>query len=127
MVVAALLLVMIENHVAVAAEMPKHTQQYANGSVKQKKVDKLLEMLKSIGISDPEITRLVNEINSRHYDGYFLLYEERIAGGNLSFRYSTEGGGVGVKHFELLYAPEDSHTEYSLRSNVVTVNYKLNF
>lgn len=127
-VVAALLLIMIENHVAVAAEIPEHTTQYANASLKQKKVDKLLEMLRSIGISDPGITRLANEIDDSHRDGYFLLHEEQVENGNLSLRYTTEnGGGVGIKHFDLHYSPENSHTEYSVRSNSVMVNYKLNF
>lgn len=127
-VVAALLLVIIENHVAVAAEIPEHTAPYANASLKQKKVEKLLEMLRSIGISDPNITRLANEIDNRRRNGYLLLHEEQVQGGNLSLRYTTDnGGGLAVKHFELLYAPENSHTEYSVRSNAVMVNYKLNF
>ncbi|MEK6745649.1 MAG: hypothetical protein AABY33_01270 [Pseudomonadota bacterium] len=125
-VVAALLLVMIENHVAVAAENLEHKSKYANANLKQKKVDKILEMLRSIGISDPEITKLANEIGNRRGDGYFLLHEEQITGGNLSLRYVTEGK-IGIKQLELHYAPENSNMQYSVRKNAAMMNYRLNF
>lgn len=125
-VVAALLLVMIENHVAVAVEPPEHKSKYANANLKQKKVEKILEMLRSIGISDPRITKFANEIDNRRRDGYFLLYEEQTTVGNLSLRFVTEGK-IGIKQLELHYAPEDSHMQYSIRKNAAMVNYKYNF
>ncbi len=125
-VVAALLLVMIENHVAVAAENLEHKSKYANANLKQKKVDKILEMLRSIGISDPEITKLANEIGNRRGDGYFLLHEERIESGNISLRFATEGK-IGIKQLELHYAHENSNMQYSIRKNAAMMNYRLNF
>ncbi len=131
-VVAALLLIQLTIIlcVAAAAENPEHLDKYANAPIKQKKVEKLLAMLRSIGISDPQITSFANEINERHKDGYFMLREERIetpmSEGNLTLRYATDRG-VGIRQLELNYSPDDSHTEYSIRSNSAMVTYKLHF
>ena len=130
-VVAALLLVKpIEISVAAAAENPEHFTQHANANLKQKKADKILAILRTLGISDPEVTSLVNEINTRSKDGYFMLREERIetgiTSGTLTVRYATKAK-IGTKQLELLYAPDNSNTEYSVRTNAVMVNYKLNF
>ena len=130
-VVAALLLVKpIEISVAAAAEKPEHFTQHANANHKQKKADKIIAMLKTLGISDPEVTSLVNEINTRSKDGYFMLREERIStgitSGTLTVRYATKAK-IGTKQLELLYAPDNSNTQYSVRTNAVMVNYKLNF
>lgn len=126
-VVAALLLIQpIKTSVAAAAENPEHFTKHANASLKQKKAEKLLLMMKSIGISDPNLTSLVNEINDRSKNGYLMLREEKMSGGTLSLRYAIEPK-INVKQLELLYVPENSHTEYSVRSNAVMVNYKLKF
>lgn len=130
-VVAALLLIQpTKISVAAAADIPEQSHKYADAPLKQKKVEKLLAMLRTLGISDPEITSLANEIDERHKDGYFMLRQERIetpmSNGNLTLRYATEGK-IGIKELELNYTPDNSHTEYSLRSNAAMVTYKLHF
>ncbi len=126
-VVAALLLVQpVRVNVAVAAENPEHFNKHANGSLKQKKSEKLLMMMKSIGISDPNITALVNIVDANTKNGYLTLHQEEIAGGTLSFSYKLEPK-IGVKQLEILYVPKDSHVEYRARTNSVSVNYKWKF
>jgi hypothetical protein len=129
-VVAALLLIQPTIKVATAADNSKHFDKYADAPRKQKKVDKILAMLRSLGISDPEITAFAHEINDRRKDGYFMLRQERIetplSEGNLTFRYVSDGK-IGIKRLELNYTPDDSHTEYSLRTNAAMVTYKLRF
>ncbi len=130
-VVAALLLIQPAiTGVATAADSPEHFDKYADATLKQKKVEKLLAMLRSLGISDPQITSFANEINERHKDGYFMLHQERIetpmSNGSLTLRYATEGK-IGIRQLELNYTPDNSHTEYSLRSNAAMVKYKLRF
>ena len=130
-VVAALLLIQPTIiGVAAAAEDPEHLDKYAGAPLKQKKVEKLLAMLRTLGISDPQITSFANEINDRHKNGYFMLRQERIetpmSEGNLTLRYATDRG-VGIRQLELNYTPDDSHTEYSVRTNAAMVTYKLHF
>ncbi len=126
-VVAALLLVQpVKVNVAVAAENPEHFNKHADASLKQKKSEKLLMMMKSIGISDPNLTALVNIVDANTKNGYLTLHQEEIAGGTLSFSYKLEPK-IGMKQLELLYVPKDSHVEYRARTNSVSVNYKLKF
>lgn len=129
-VVAALLLIqlveLVETSVATAAENPEHLTKRADVSLKQKKAEKFLMMMKTIGISDPNLTALVRMVDSNTKNGYLTLHQEEIAGGTLSFTYKLEPK-VGVKHLELLYVPKDSHIEYRARTNSMMVNYKLKF
>jgi hypothetical protein len=116
----------IEINVAVAAENPEHFSKDAGVSLKQKRAEKVLLMMKSLGISDPDITAFIREIDGRSKNGHLLLSEEKIAGGTLSLRYALEPK-ISAKQIELLYAPENSNTEYSVRTNSVMMNYKLKF
>ncbi|MEQ1789863.1 MAG: hypothetical protein ABL857_05405, partial [Rickettsiales bacterium] len=88
--------------------------------------EKILFMIESLGISDPDISAFVYEIDNRTKDGYFMLHQKRVAGGTLSLRYALEPK-ISTRKVELLYAPDNSHTEYSVRTNSVMINYKLKF
>lgn len=126
-VVAAFLLTrLITISVALAAENPEYPTRDAGVFLKQKKSEKILFMMKSVGISDPDITALVNEIDGRSKDGYLMLYQEKISAGTLSLRYALEPK-INAKQVELLYVPDHSHTEYSVRTNAAMVSYKLKF
>ncbi len=126
-VVAALLLIQpIKIDVAAAAENPEHFTKHANANLKQKKAEKLLMMMKSLGISNPNITALVNTVDANTKNGYLMLHKEDLSSGTLSLSYKLEPK-IGVKQLELLYIPKDSNTEYKARTNAVMVNYKLKF
>lgn len=126
-VVAALLLVQpIIADVATAAENTERFKKNAGASLKQKRAEKILVMMRALGISHPDFTALVYDIDRRSKGRYLMLHEEKISGGTLSLRYTLEPK-VSIKQIELLYVPEDSNTEYSVRTNAVMVNYKLKF
>lgn len=126
-VVAALLLVSpVVTDVAAAAENPNHLNKDAGASHKQKRAEKILLMMKALGISDPDITALVHDIDKRSRSGYLMLHEEKISGGSLSLRYTLEPR-ISTKQIELHYAPDNSNTEYSVRTNAVMVKYRLKF
>ncbi len=127
-VAAALLLIQpIEMGVATAAENPEHLTKDAGVSLKQKKSEKILIMLKALGISDPSLTEFVNNVEGRTKNGYLTLHQEDdVLGGTLSFRYEMKAK-IGTKQIELHYAPKDSNFEYKARTNSVMMNYKLRF
>ncbi len=146
--VAALLLIQnifIHNKLAVAAENNEHSnRRYADANHKPKsqkafeeassknsrKAEKIIVMLKSIGISDRDTMELVNDIDARTNDGHFLLHEEKISSdftnGSLSLRYDLQPR-IKTKMLELHYTPDNSNTEYSIRTNSVMVNYNFSF
>lgn len=129
-VVAALLLAFIITNVATAAENPEHFTKLADAKFKSKKSEKILKMIKAVGISDPDITNLVNQMDERTKDGYLTLHQEKIdggtLGGTLSLRYELHSG-VKVKQLELRYAPDNSNMEYTARKSAVMANYKFKF
>ncbi len=131
-VVAALLLgqVAIIN-VAAAVEIPgnpgpEYLSKDTNASHKQKKAEKLLGMMKSVGISDSGIARLVNEVDANTKDGQLMLYKNEVAGGKISLRYEFNPD-MNNKKLGLFYQPENSHTEYSVHTNGAMVRYKFKF
>lgn len=129
-VVAALLLNLpITTGVAAAADNIGHSpekQEDAKIFLKQKKAEKIIVMLNSMGIDNPEIIEFVNTVNNRTKDGYLMLHQENITEGTVSLRYKLKPA-IGIKQLELQYKPQDSNMEYRLHSNSVMVNYKFSF
>ncbi len=126
-IVAAFLLFQpIGATVAMAAEYPEHLSKNVDATLKQKKAEKILLMLKAIGISDPDIREFAYKVEERTKDGYLMLHQEEVIGGKLSFRYKLKPN-VSVRQLELQYVPDDSNFEYTARTNSVMMNYKFNF
>jgi hypothetical protein len=115
-VVAALLLICLAG-MAAAAETNEHASRNA---------EKILTILNSVGINDPQITQFIGRVDSHIHDKYLDLSEERMMGGNLSFRYNMNNG-ISTRQLELMYTPDDSHIQAIAKTDGITVNYKLKF
>ena len=124
LVVAALLLA--SSSMAAAADISTHLTQNADQIRTQKRAEKIVMALSAVGISDPALTELVQEVSTRTKDGYFLIHEEKIADGRLRINYQTKPG-LNLKQLELHYTPEDSHMEYYARKDAVMATYSLKF
>jgi len=116
LVVALLLLSMVGNQ-AQAAETPEHQSKNAR---------KILHVLGTIGINDPQVKSFISGIDKNVKDGYLQLHEEKIAGGTLTLHYELKPG-VTSKQIELKFVPDNSNWVATARPKEVMVRYNYKF
>ena len=114
--VASLLLIGLAD-VAAAADVPEHNSPNAQ---------KLLATLNMVGINNQDVQQFINNADSRVEHGYLYMAEGDAMGGKLSLRYEL-GGGVGSRQMELRYAPDDSHMQVTVRTNIALVGLHYEF
>src|SRR4051812_25037104 len=117
LVVAALLLTGLVR-VAAAAESTSEHQS--------KNAQRVLFVLKSVGVNNPDVHSFVQEAD-RHIDhGYYNLAEERMLGGKVQLRYKL--GLPSPRRMELSYTPSEvSHMRVTASTRGVMVTYHLDF
>src|SRR5690349_17488538 len=79
-VVAALLLTGLTG-IATAAENSEH---------RSKNAQKVLAVLNSLGMTDPDVKNFVAEVDSKVDDGYLNFTRNEVAGGELTLRYHLD-------------------------------------
>lgn len=104
-----------------------HASAESTEAKRSKKVEKILDTLDRLGISNRHINQLVEEVDARNENGYFYLADQRFEDGQrLSLRYDT-GGGLSTRRLELAYTPENSHYQFTASRNAVMVRYRYEF
>lgn len=116
---ALLLLTMLQQNAAAAAEPDKNEHQSKNAR-------KVLILLGSLGINDPDIKNLISKADGRIKGGYLTLAEERVAGGTLKLHYQT-GTNIGIKRMEIQFTPDNSDWRAFARTDRVMIEYKYKF
>ena len=117
LVVAALLLTSLSK-VAVAAELPKH---------QSKNADRILVVLNSIGVNDPQVKEFIDKVDSHVDDGYLTFSEQKTSQGKITLHYLLDGK-LSSREVELKFVPKNSAIEYTATVNQLMVGYhfKLN-
>lgn len=83
--------------------------------------------MQTLGLNDPRVMALINDVHQRTKKGYFSLYEERVAKGKLVLHYELQHG-IDKDQLELRFTPaDDSLVNYTLRPNALMANYQLKF
>lgn len=122
LVVAALLLTglteLVAEHEAIAAV--ENSEQHS------KNAQKVLIILKNLGISDPDIKDFIDRVDSRSHDGYLHLTEEKAMGGKFELKYELDSR-VSARQLQLTYTPNESRVQAIARTDGITVNYHLRF
>jgi len=92
-----------------------------------KNARKVLAVLGTIGINDPQVKSFISGIDKHIKNGYLQLAEERVAGGTLVLHYDINGTKITSKQIELRFTPDDSNWVATARPNEVMVRYSYKF
>jgi hypothetical protein len=115
--IVALLLSATVGNPAAAAEDPEHQSKNAR---------KVLAVLGTIGINDPEVKSFISGIDKHVKDGYLMLDERHIAGGTLVLHYELKPSAT-ARQLELKFTPDNSNWVATARPNEVMVRYSYKF
>jgi len=111
--------------IIVSFAIPSFALADTTDTPQSKKAKRLNATLQAMGLNDPTVMKLVQEVNNNVKDGYLSLYEERVPGGHVTLHYELKG--VGIKQTELKFTPDDSNMAYTARTNAVMASYELHF
>ncbi len=103
---------------AFAAEPPETTES--------KRVKKVMRILNSVGLNDPAVKELVQDMDGRVQDGYLTFGEQRVPGGRVMLHYELKGG-IDTDQIELKFQPDNSNMSVTARPKAAMLSYNLEF
>ena len=92
---------------------------------KSQKTQKVIEVLKVVGMNNKAVRDTVYFVEANSKDGYLVLREKRYNGVRMQLRY--EMSGMQSKNVQLNFKPEGANYEINANPQSIMMHYKIEF
>ncbi len=107
---------------AAAAEISRSS----DSEYSARKTEKINSYLDSIGINNPAIITLANNVTARMEKGHLRFVDEPLAGGRVMLHYQMQSG-IKADNLQLKFRIDGANGEFVATPKAVMYNYQMRF